>query len=583
MKVQEIRRIINAYSRQTGGHPFEDYGNDVKITVNDDCIIQECSVRTQYEARGKEERRRPYKGWAVASRKYFDLSEVDPWSYRLNLPSDFLDDEKFYEVDGSAHVESCVTCNGQGRTTCYSCMGKGKEVCPRCGGDYQHLRCSSCGGDGNVSCQSCGGKGRTECKTCHGTGTVRVPQNEMVNEWDYNQQRMVPRYKNVWKDVSCSACSGRGYFQCKTCHGRGTKTCSRCDGRGYVTCPDCTQGMIICKTCGGGGYLVCTVCEGQGRNEFRYVVSRTLSQETLSRFLCDSRVREFAETHKLDFESVDFKVREDALGDELYPEDVRCSSALSKLVSKADTDDGKILFQEARVRHVGSTYVEYEYDGNSYKGIICNDTFFSEGASPIDIWASELVDKAEKKMKRGSAAATLKMLNQAEQAGGNKKIISDLMHKALLKLDRLYSAGVGTAFWLFFVFVTPALFNFYMKLNPVMSWAIVTNNPNWRMYNMLPLVQTLIFIGAMVIIRLLFGERARTVSGNSYSSVWIYYLQGLGEYSAACLVALAALLLVNYLGISVLTTFIIGWAITLVALVIAIAVLLIKWIVGWFV
>lgn len=583
MKEQEIKRIINAYSRQTSGHPFEDFGNDIRITVNDDCTIQECSVRTQYEARDKEERQRPYKGWTVAPRKVFNLSDVDSWSFRLRTPTDFTEEKTFYEVDGSAHVEQCTTCSGQGRTTCYSCMGKGKEVCHRCGGDYQHLRCGQCGGDGKNNCSSCHGTGKQACSKCKGTGKVVENLSEWKTHWDYGLQKQVGGYEWVKKEVRCSACGGRGYFRCNSCGGTGTKTCSSCGGRGFVTCPDCTKGYLICKTCGGDGYLTCTVCEGQGRNEFRYVVNRTLSQETLNRFICDNRVREFAEQNKLSFDAVDFKVREDTLGTELYPEDVRCSSALSKLVSKADTDDGRILFQEARVRHVASTYVEYEFDGDSYKGIICNGTFFSQGPSPIDEWASELVGKAEKKMKRGSAAATLKMLEQAEQAGGNKRAIKELRGKAFIKLDRLYSAGMSTAFWFYFVLVTPVLFNFYSKLNPVMSWAIVTNNPKWRLYGMLPLVQTLIFIGAMLLIRLLFNERAGTVCKKTYSSVWLYYAQGFGEFFAACLGALLALLLINFLGVSVLTTFVVGWAIMLVALVIAIAVLLVKWVVGWFV
>lgn len=584
MKVQDIRSAVNAYSRQTSGHPFEDFGNDIKITVNDDCPIRECSVRTQYEAREKKETYRPYKGWAVSPRTCFDLSEVDPWSFSLKFPEDFIDKKSFVEVSGSAHVEKCNNCNGSGRNNCYSCHGKGKELCPRCHGDYQHLTCSSCGGDGKERCPSCEGKGEQYCSKCNGTGRVVQNVSEWKTHWDFQQQKQVGGYEWVKKEVSCSACSGRGHWRCKSCGGTGTKTCRTCDGRGYVTCPDCSSGYLVCKTCSGKGYLVCQTCEGEGKNEFRYIVNRTLSQETLSRFICDGRVREFAENAELAFDSTDFRIREKSLSDtELYPEDVRCGSALSKLVAKADTDEGRILFQEARVRSIASTYVEYEYDGSSYKGIICNGVFHSEGSSPIDEWAADLVGKAEKSMKRGSSASTLKMLDQAEMAGGDIDEIKEIRGKAKLKLDRIYSAGVSAAFWFYVVLVTPVFFNFYSKLNPVMSWAIRTNNPGWKFYGLLAFVQTLILLGALVVLRFNFIGKSKDAIDRQYSSVWLYFAEGFGLFFVSSLALTVALMLLNYLGVSLLTTFVLGLAILIVAFVIAVVCLIVKWIVGIFV
>ena len=584
MKVQDIKRAINAYSRLTSQHPFEDYGNDVRITVNDDCPIRECSVRTQYEDRSTEERQRPYKGWAVSPRKYFKLSEISAWSYNLNVPADFTDKKSFVEVDGSAHIEGCASCNSQGRNNCYTCLGKGKELCPRCHGDYRHLRCGTCGGDGKENCPSCHGKGEQDCSKCNGTGKVIENLSEWKTHWDFQQQKQVGGYEWVKKEVPCSACSGRGHWRCKSCGGTGTKTCRTCDGRGYVTCPDCSSGYLVCKTCSGKGYLVCKVCEGEGKNEFRYIVTRTLSQETLRRFICDSRVREFAENGNLGFDSTDFSIREKSLsGSELYPEDVRCSSALSKLVAKADTDEGRILFQEAMVRSVSSTYVEYEYDGRSYKGIICNGVFHHEGDSPIDEWSAGLVSKAEKRIRRGSSASTLKMLDQAEMAGGDRTEINALRSKAARKLDRIYSAGVSTAFWLYVVLVSPVFFNFYNKLNPVMSWAIRTNNPGWKFYGLLALVQTLILLGSLVLLRIWFIGKSKDAIDRQYPSVWLYFAEGFGLFLVSGLAAVAALLLLNFLGVSLLTTFVIGLAILIVAFVIAIVCLIVKWIVGIFV
>ena len=584
MKVQDIRNAINAYSRRTSQHPFEDYGNDVRITVNDDCPIRKCSVRTQYEDRSTEEKQRPYRGWTVSPRKYFKLSEVSAWSYNLNVPADFTDKKSFVEVDGSAHIEGCASCNSKGRNTCYTCLGKGKDLCPRCHGDYLHLSCNSCGGDGKVNCPSCHGKGEEYCSKCNGTGKRTETVSVWKSHWDHRLQKEVGGYEMVTKEVYCYACSGKGHWRCKSCGGTGTKTCRICDGRGYVTCPDCSSGYLICKACSGKGYLVCRVCEGEGKNEFRYIVNRTLSQKTLSRFICDGRVREFAENGDLAYDSTDFSIREKSLsGAELYPEEVRCSSALSKLVVKADTDDGRILFQEAMVRSVGSTYVEYEYDGSSYKGIICNGVFHHEGNSPIDEWSAGLVSKAEKRIKRGSSASTLKMLDQAEMAGGNRNEINALRGKAARKLDRIYSAGVSTAFWMYVVLVTPVFFNFYSKLNPVMSWAIRTNNPDWKFYGLLAFVQTLILLGSLLLLRINFIGKSKDAIKRQYSSVWLYFAEGFGLFFVSSLAVIAALILLNFLGASLLTTFVIGLAILIVAFVIAMACLIIKWIVGIFV
>ena len=583
MKTQDIRSIINAYSRLTTGHPFNNFGDRIKITVNDDCPIRECTVQTQYEERDKEEKFRPYKGWNVEPRKYFRISEVDQWSYNLLVPEDFTDRKTFVDVVGSAHVEGCAGCTGKGRSTCITCMGKGKDVCPECHGDYKHLTCSKCDGDGKMACRACGGKGEQMCSKCGGTGRVVENVNEWRTHWDYQQQKNVGGYEWVKKEMSCSACGGRGHWRCSSCKGTCTEHCTACDGRGFVTCKSCTQGYLLCKTCGGKGDLICQTCGGAGKNELRYVVNRTLSQKTLRKYICDARVREFAETVDFEFDTVDFKVRDKSLADrELYPEDVRCSSTLSKQVARTAPGEGRILFQEAMVQSVASTYVEYEFDGDTYKGIICNGEFNSIGDSPIDEWASGLIGKAERKMKRGSSVSTIKMLDQAEMAGGDKHEIRDLRRKAFLKLDRLYSSGVSTAFWFFFVVVTPVIYNFYLKLNPVMSWAILANNPKWRFYGLLPLVQVLIFIGAMLIFRACFSGRSKSIGEKSYDSIWLYFAKGFGEFFLACLAALAGLVLINFLGISILTTFVIGIIISIIALVIAIAVLLIKWIVGIF-
>lgn len=574
MKTADIRRLVNAYSRKTTSHPFEDYGNDIKITVNDDCDIYECLIQTQYEDRNVEEKKRPYRGWNVAPRKYFSIHDVAAWSYNLKTPEDFTNKDTYLEVEGSASVCECGPCRGKGNHTCYTCNGIGKKTCQRCKGDYQHLTCYECGGYGHRSCTSCGGTGKTTCTKCQGKGKYYESVSKWVTEYNYNLQRNEGGYKYVQELVTCKECNGTGKKNCSSCRGAGKYTCTRCDGRGTITCPDCTRGQLICKTCGGDGLLICQTCQGAGSNETRYIVNRSLTENTKRNFVCDNRVREFVENHDISYPDVEFNIREKALKGELYPEDVKCSSKLMKLLAKTEPESGKILFQEATVLHVVATVVEYDYDGSQYSGIICNDEFFPDN-SPIDEWSAELVDNAERKMKAGSSAKTLKMLQQAEEAGADKDTIRTLRGKARKKLGNLQEAGASLAFWLVLLFLSPFVFNFYYKLNPVAPWAIVANNPHWNFYNMLPFCQTLIFLGAALILRLLVSRDSK----KDYSSIWTYFAKGFFSYLLAALACLAVLLLVNYLGVSVITTFILGLIIMIVVIAIVLAYQLAKWLV----
>jgi hypothetical protein len=96
--------------------------------------------------------------------------------------------------------------------------------------------------------------------------------------------------------ISCSACSGYGYFYCSTCRSSGACSgvvtrhadgnyythscrmgaCPMCEGsgsdmlvfncshcRGTGKCPTC-RGYGRCIQCGGQGRLVCQVCNGSG-------------------------------------------------------------------------------------------------------------------------------------------------------------------------------------------------------------------------------------------------------------------------------------------------------------------------------
>ena len=199
---ERVRDLVNAYSAQGEGHPYENYGDQITLQKYELCPIYTVNLRTQYDSRSIGNKQYPYRGGSIYTRRFFKTSDVDLWSYQLLTTNEFKQDNKSYEVPGSHHVEMC------GR----------------------------CGGSGKVICPDCGGTGTEHCSVCGGTGRIQKTRSEYQHTADkvYSDGHREPVYSyvNVTYHVPCSNCGGKGYVLCKSCDGTTKVTCQVCQGYG---------------------------------------------------------------------------------------------------------------------------------------------------------------------------------------------------------------------------------------------------------------------------------------------------------------------------------------------------------------
>ena len=611
MKESYIIDAINAYSRLGEGHPFRDYGNNIKISVNDDCTIYRCRVRTQYEKRSLQKSSVPYTGGKLPPQTVMSDESADPWGFKLASVDAFTNNIWQERIAGSTYVTTCLTCGGNAIKTCPACGGAAKKTCPVCHGDYTRLTCEACNGTGFLLCPTCGGEREITCKNCNGHGTLYKKRTVKKQVYDYTRKMLVLQDVEENYSQQCPECKGRGRWRCPTCGGntikRGYVTCKTCHNMGFVMCTNCTEGYVLCKTCSGEGKITCTTCNGHGKMERFLKASRNLRYESLVSYICDQRLKGFAAGYDFSSSKPVFSQRKNSLESGLYPENPQCGEELDRLVARScGKDKEKTLFQDASVHQVQATFVRYRYESKDYSGIVCDGKFHPSG-SPIDDWTGNLISSASKKIKWGNAIATLKDLYKAEAAGCAPKDIKSLRSRAFDKIDRIHAAGVSAAAWIMVAASSPVLYNFYDKLNPVAPWAIVTNNPNWRFFNFLPFCQTLIFLLLLLVIRALFSavsesahekiekyadgtlvlyERNKLLSESArmkkLGSMGGYFAKGFLGYLAAAVGAFVFIVLTGYLGISIVTTFAIGWVVAIASIVIALACMLIKWIIGLF-
>lgn len=617
MEEKKIRDLINAYSRNVvsfnnnGGvreythegvvtvkagkkympqssHPYQDYGDHVSIKVNDECPIRICRLTTQYESRTVYKFIRPYLGKKLVPCTCESMESVKPWNFDLDEPNDFVDKSDSYDVEGSQWKDTCQTCKGKGDEQCYKCYGKGRMDCPDCQGRGE-WRCGTCDGSGRRTCSSCGGQGNVKCPSCNGYGYTWVDQTYQESEWrTINGERrfvLVPKTRKVQQ--TCRECQGRRKITCKSCNGYGKYSCSSCNGKGYITCKTCKgEKILTCSVCSGKGRLVCKNCKGHREMLHGFAIRQQLDSEAQKRYVGDNRVLDWAKKANL-CGVYELKTREKRkLNHDLFGKDSKCNAVLNGFLDETGRSDSNIIFQEASVLRCDVQYVVYNFEGKQYAGVIHQDVFYPFG-SPIEDFADELIEKSEKKLAHGSSADALRLINQAGKAVGVNSRIRELRVKAEKHLDSIYSLGVELMFWLLALLFTPVLFNFYSNFNPVASWAVMANNPTWNSYHVLAFTQCLIFLVTILLLRIMIGDNSP--SKHEYRSIWSYMLLGMGKYLGACILALVVLVGLNYVGLSIGTSWIVHiviWALGLLLLliigIVAIVVKIVKWLIGVF-
>ncbi|MBR5724382.1 MAG: hypothetical protein IKX62_03275 [Bacteroidales bacterium] len=563
-----VKEYINAYAASSEGHPFAGYGDDIKLETYELCPIYVVSLRTQYDKRYVNRGQYPFKNTTLPVRTVFKESDVDPWSFKMHTTDRFVEDNCTHEVDGSQHVETCGTCSGKGELTCSKCDGRGL------------VTCSSCGGDGTIRCTSCGGKGGSTCSYCHGTGGVQQSYEESYTIRDYTGREQI-RYRTKYKTVTCSHCRGKGTIVCSSCGGNGNKVCRECGG----------SGELVCGNCHGTGKVTCQTCKGCGRLVHAIYVDQKLYNTRSKVYFFDPRVRDVAEIYEKDSYRGQWVLdrKEERLERGFFRGESEMAEQLDGFLDKhaEDVSTGcHILFQQAGILRVDAWWVEYTYEGKHYDGVISEDHFYA-GVSPITEFGDEVLEKVDKALGGTGTLKARKLVEQAESLDvyDNRARVQKLRELVEKHLNTLYRLGTDLMFWLIALFVTPFLYNFYDSLNPVLRYAHFTNDPAWAPYSWLPAVQCVIFLILLLLARIVLNVTNH--GKDRHVSVFGFILAGMGVYLLISLVILAVLLGLNYLGVSIVTTWtgfavwrVIRFFLFAVVLIIALLVELVKWLWG---
>ena len=388
---------------------------------------------------------------------------------------------------------------------CTTCGRKGQMLCWECHG-MGKTTCPDCD-DGTVTCSECRGNGKTKCPRCNGKG--KISESVWVPELN----------RHVSKNVDCPNRCDHGYIRCSRCNGRGSWTCPKCGGKGKLTC----------RNCNGDGMVTCSGCNGKKDNLYSYNIDQNLIFHGAFKCVYDSRLNRIPELTGLQSHTgtVEFAKTGEKLGHNIFPEDREISSKFDSLISSAEaqcSNSKRILFQEAKVIVVDVKYIEYTFNGNTYYGAIAYDRFYA-GNSPIKEYTNKMT-----------------------------------------KYSGLTKDGIDLMFWILTLFVTPLIYEFYSKLNPVASFAVTTNNPDWSRFDLLPIVQCIIFIFAIWYVRR--RLRKKDYSALRYKSIWGFLGAGMLKLLLPALGILVALLVLNFFGFSAITSdclwiIIIAWVVLL--------------------
>lgn len=617
MKQEDINRVkelLEDYAKKHAPSHMRHLADEVNLQDLTTHHIKVCRVASQFDERHCQSVSKPYQGEQVDA---LTVHSVNVWDYEMQaIDNEFVEDEYTIAVPGSHHLEDCSTCNSKGYHTCPTCHGKttvpcgcnhGQVTCQTCGGTGK-VNCSHCKG-GHVKCNSCGGTGKTDetCKECHGTGKV---ERWTWGEESYNHSlggfKSEVRYRKVKKYYQtrcpscdghghtntgrCRHCGGHGYTDCTYCNGTGKLKCSTCNGKGDVVCSTCHgTGILTCSTCYGRkpeGTVICEDCLGSGIQHHYLSITQSLYYDDDQQILYsgdsfDQKVSHLPWQEEADSEDL-LGVSADVLEGDIYPDDADVNKTLNQLAEQQAlhaNPDKQLLLQGAWVTCFNVEEFTYNYKEKDYYGIILGNNLYLD-VSPVTEYIDRVANKNEKRIGGLGSAAALKNLEEAMKLGiGDQDKLRSLWNKAKAHLEDMVKLGEDLFFWLSLLFLTPLVYKFYAVINPVLDYASVVNDPSWKGYAILPLTQVILFIFFYSKARSFVRHRSKYKS--TYGSHGVsYIIVGMVRMLLAAVAAFGGLLLLNYLGLSWLTT----WAALIVAFLVGLAmwILMLLWkIIGW--
>lgn len=267
-----VRARLSEWAQSLPHHPYQDFGDRVKLLRVQQCHSYRMSFATHLDERALKVIKNPCRDKPGASATHTKAS-LDMWRFALPVgqlftAADFPD----RMVANSRTVTICDGCDGARRVTCDECAGARKFRCSPCQGGGR-VTCGSCNGNGQRSCGGCSGQGRLACASCFGRGRQQFGFGQ-------NAVSQICGYCAGSGRRSCSACRAAGRVTCTSCSGSGRRTCSPCHGRGEITCGECS----------GGGEINCRCCKGHGAFEEFVALQRKLLANARTAFVAHPRV-----------------------------------------------------------------------------------------------------------------------------------------------------------------------------------------------------------------------------------------------------------------------------------------------------
>lgn len=598
--INRVRQLFADYAEEHAPSHMRRFADEVayqNLTIHP---IKVCRVVSQFDDRHCHPVSKPYKGEHV---DVLTVRSVNVWDYELHtIGNEFVNEEYEFPVAGSHYLQRCGTCDGQGRVICPSCHGvtkvkcdcnDGRVWCETCGGSGK-VNCGHCHG-GHNKCDSCRGTGKTSepCSRCRGTGHVSVSRRERESyNHDIGGFRSEVRYRTVTKQYNercpvcngtrytntgnCRHCGGRGYTDCTYCRGTGKLTCSTCNGDGDLVCSVCGgSGMKTCLTCYGQspkGTVLCKDCEGSGTQHHFLSITQSLYYDDEESTLASSdffnrKVAHLPWQEEANSEEL-LDVSAETLRGDIYHDDAVVNKTLNQMAEKQAqhaNPNKHMLSQGAWVTCFYVEEVSYKYKEKDYVGVILGDNLYLE-ESPITEYVENVADNSKNRIGGLGSAAALKDLEEAmELEVGDQNLLEALWHKAKEHLGKMVKLGEDLFFWPSLLLLTPLVYKFYAVINPVLDYVSVVNDQSWKCYKLLPLTQTVIFVVLYCMARNIIRQESKYQSTYGSHGI-VYILVGVGRMLLVATVVFAGLLLLNYLGLCWLTTWVVFIALYVVVL-----------------
>ncbi|MBO4819912.1 MAG: hypothetical protein J5548_00390 [Prevotella sp.] len=308
--------------------------------------------------------------------------------------------------------------------------------------------------------------------------------------------------------------------------------------------------------------MACKDCAGSGKLLHYLRISQSLYYDDEEQIVChddffDTKVAHLSWQEEADNEEL-FGIVADVLGGDIYPDDVDVNEALNRMAEQQAqhaNPNKRLLKQGAWVTCYYAQEVCYQYKGKDYNGIILGDHLYLE-VSPVTDYIENVAEESERKISRQGSAAALKDIEEAMQLEtGDQEKLELLWYEAKDRLEKKVKLGENLFFWPSLLFLAPLVYKFYAVVNPVIGYASIVKDPSWRGHDLLPITQAVIFVVLYGFVA--FVIRIMSKYNSTYGSRDVnYVLAGMGRMVLAAVGAFAVLVLLNYLGLSWLTTWI---------------------------